>query len=195
MTEKQTPQPDHEPKEGASVDESHLKDADFEEIYRFMDEHAGEAASRIVSFKEPASEAGNHTAAPRPKRVVYIPEPKSEKEKSKEVSPRVRRNRKIAGAAGIVLTGLAGAGIMHELAEVTKDTQFSTATTVYTVQPGEGIMAAAEHIKGIQEHGDLRDAVTYIQNDPANIDVLRDGLQPNEQLVIPMSVKGYEDKK
>ncbi len=72
--------------------------------------------------------------------------------------------------------------------------EFSEKTTTYTVEPGDGIFDAAETIKGV-ETVDIRKAVEEIKNDPANATVLEDGLQPNEQLVIPTAVEGHENDK
>jgi hypothetical protein len=71
---------------------------------------------------------------------------------------------------------------------------FSPETTSFTVLPGQGLQDAAQEIKGI-ETIDIRDAVGYLESSPANSAVLEDGLQSGEQIVIPVSVEGFEDKE
>lgn len=66
--------------------------------------------------------------------------------------------------------------------------QFSEATQEYVVQDGDGLQNAAEAIIG-SEKIDIREAITHIKVDPANIDVLSDGLQPGEILIIPDHVE------
>lgn len=97
--------------------------------------------------------------------------------------------KKIAATAGVLLaTGAAIGGIANEY----KTPEFSEETTTYTIQEGEGLSAAAQHVQGDR---DIRDAIAHIEADPANIDVLKDGLQPGEQLIIPVSVEGFEPDK
>lgn len=62
--------------------------------------------------------------------------------------------------------------------------QFSEATQEYVVQDGDGIQNAAEAIFG-SDKIDIREAIHHISVDPTNIDVLSDGLQPGEILIIP----------
>lgn len=94
--------------------------------------------------------------------------------------------RKGVAATVITATALAGAGAAAY--EGMKGPTFSEQTHEYVVEPGDGILNAAEHIKGIDSI-DPRDAVQHISVDPANIDVLKDGLQPGEVLEIPDSVQ------
>ena len=82
-------------------------------------------------------------------------------------------------------------GIGYTAHEAFEPATFSEETTTYTVQPGDGLFSAAAQVEGI-ETIDMRDAVEHIDSDPANIDVLSDGLQPGEQLIIPVSVEGYD---
>lgn len=107
-----------------------------------------------------------------------------------ETSPRVKRNRAVAGAVGVSLAAGVGAGIA--LNEALEEPEFSQETTTYTLEPGDGLWDAAEEIKGADAI-DLRDAVHFIEVDPANTDVLKDGLHPGEQLVIPVNVVGHEN--
>lgn len=150
-----------------------------ESINLFEDENwlaAGQAARRTVE------------ASPQVENTPSYSEPKPLNEPVQTPS-RPSVGMKIAATTGALLaTGAVIGGISNEY----KTPEFSEETTVYTVQEGEGISAAAQHVKGDR---DIRDAVDYIAADPANIDVLKDGLQPGEQLVIPVSVEGYEADK
>jgi len=95
---------------------------------------------------------------------------------------------------GTALIATAAAGITGLASlddEVEKAPTFSTDTTTYPVGNGEGLYDAAESIPGINTI-DVRDAVQHISVDPANIDVLKDGLQAGEQLVVPISINGVE---
>lgn len=92
-------------------------------------------------------------------------------------------------AAGVIATtAVVGAGAGVYAASSNQGPHFSEKTAEYVVQDGDGLYDAAEQIKGI-DSVDIRDAVDHIQVDPANIDVLKDGLQPGEVLEIPDSVQ------
>jgi len=94
------------------------------------------------------------------------------------------RNRGIA--AGLIATGVVGGGFAaHQLGQ---GPEFSETTNEYVVQDGDGLYDAAQEIQGIDSI-DIRDAVHHIQVDPANVDVLSDGLQPGEVIIIPDSVE------
>ena len=90
----------------------------------------------------------------------------------------------IAGAAAGVTLAVGGPAIVENF----KAPEFSESSTEYVVRDGDGIQVAAEQIEGI-ESIDVREAIDHIAVDPANIDVLKDGLQPGEILVIPESVE------
>jgi len=111
--------------------------------------------------------------------------------KEPEAASRSRRGRNAAGATAALLgTTLALVGVDH-LAN--GEPEFSKETTTYTVGQGDGVFDAAQEIEGLR---DMNYGISHIKADPANIDVLKDGLQPGEQLVIPVSVAGYDkDKK
>jgi len=90
-------------------------------------------------------------------------------------------------AVGAIATAvLGGAGVAVHAAN--QGPEFSESTSEYVVQPGDGLYNAAEDITGVDSI-DIRDAVQHISVDPANIDVLKDGLQAGETVVIPDSVK------
>ena len=104
----------------------------------------------------------------------------------KKSNIRVTRFGKGAIAATLVVGGAIGAGAGLGLADRGPD--FSEKTTTYTVQDGEGLYDAAKAVEGSEEV-DQRDIVQEIKDDPANIDVLKDGLQANESIEIPVSVE------
>jgi nucleoid-associated protein YgaU len=66
----------------------------------------------------------------------------------------------------------------------------SQETTTYTLQPGDNLWDAAKAINGSDET-DLRDVVHRIEVDPANSEALRAGLQPGQQLVVPVRIVGH----
>ena len=101
------------------------------------------------------------------------------------------RDRIFAGtaAAAVVATGVLGLNAMGS--DVEPVPTFSEQTTPYSVQSGEGLYDAAESIPGINTI-DIRDAVHQISVNPANIDVLSNGLQSGEQIQVPISVNGVE---
>jgi hypothetical protein len=177
MTEKQTT-----PSESQSTNETEIvTQADLD---MFNDWTA--AAQRTV---------GIDTASPTYAIPSTAEAPDSQPKPAKrEVSPRVRRNRGLVakGAAAVAGTALLAGAMNMALAP----DEFSEETTTYSAEPGDGVWDAAEQIQG---SFDMQDAVAHISADPANIDVLKDGLQQGEQLVIPVSVAGYEpadqDKK
>ncbi len=117
---------------------------------------------------------------------------KAETTPSRQETPvQTRPSRGVTAVVGATLVASAvGVGVAAH--EATKAPEFSEETTTYTVDQGDGMYDAAEEVKGVE---DVRDAIDHIQADPANIDVLKDGLQPGEQLVIPVSVEGYKENK
>ena len=92
--------------------------------------------------------------------------------------------------AAVVAALAAGAGIGVHIAENTAPT-FSEETTEYQVQPGDGMYSVAETIPGYNTEDPL-DIINHISVDPANIDALKDGLQPGETLSVPVSINGVE---
>ena len=97
------------------------------------------------------------------------------------------RNRIIAAGVGVAVLGGVAAGVNEALAPPT----FSEESTTYTVQPGDGLESVVDSIPGI-ESADSRDVQHYVSVDPANIDALKDGLQPGENIVVPVSINGVE---
>ena len=179
MTEKQTPSPENQPSGRTPNPGEAVTD---EDIAMFNDwvAQSREAAQRTMAVEQPIE---------APRSIPVAPPVPEAPEATGGVSARVRRNRAVAGTVvGAALVGGIGYGLHEEF----KAPEFSEETTTYTVDQGEGVFAAAQHVKGVE---DLRDAVDYISADPANTDVLKDGLQPGEQLVIPVSVKGFEENK
>ena len=101
------------------------------------------------------------------------------------------RDKIFAGtaAAAVVTTGVLGLNAMGSDTE--QAPTFSQETTTYPIQNGEGLYNAAESIPGINTV-DIRDAVHEISVNPANIDILSDGLQAGEQIHVPVSINGAE---
>jgi hypothetical protein len=99
--------------------------------------------------------------------------------------------RRIIGAGvGVALAAGAGAGGIAIANAVNSDSPtFSEKTTEYTVQPDDTLSGIVEKIPGINTI-DERDAIEYVSVDPANIDVLKDGLQPSEIIEVPISING-----
>jgi len=179
MTEKPTSTPENQPQDASNQSEV----VSQQDLDMFNEWAAIGAAQRILDnapippvVEAPAPVANQYTEAA----VTSQPD-------SKQQSDRPKPNRTIATVLGASLA--VGAGYAaHEAFEAP---EFSEETSIYTVEPGDGIFSAAQQVEGI-ESIDMRDAVDHIQADPANIDVLEDGLQPGEQLIIPTSVEGYE---
>ena len=95
-------------------------------------------------------------------------------------------------ATGAVATATAGMLGLNAMGNETESVPtFSEETTTYTVQPNDGLEKIVNTIPGI-DTVDKRDAEHYVSVDPANIDVLKDGLHPGEQLVVPVSINGVE---
>lgn len=170
MTETYTPAPAHQDNETNASFDDHFKEIE-----------AMQAAQRIVDL------APTERSAPRPTEVTLPPEwseqdpsvPAQKQERSKKIGKKL-----LSGAlsAGLLI---GGGAVLHE---ALKAPEFSEETTTYTVQPGDGLYDAAEQIEGIGSI-DTRDAVDHIATDPANIDVLSDGLQAGESITIPVEVK------
>ncbi len=100
------------------------------------------------------------------------------------------KRRLIAGGVGLAVVAAAGTAATVANA-VSEPPTFSEKTTEYTVQPGDGLYTVVESIPGINTI-DERDAIEHVSVDPANIDVLKDGLQPGERIEVPISINGVK---
>ena len=111
--------------------------------------------------------------------------------------PNKRGNRavKIGVAAGIaagsIFGGVAVATVQAIESAPPKPPTFSEETAPVSATDGASIYSIAESIPG-NATVDTRDTVEYISSYPANIDVLKDGLQVGEQLEVPISINGVE---
>lgn len=85
--------------------------------------------------------------------------------------------------AGVGAAGVLAIGAANYIAEP----QPSEESVKITVQPGDGLQSIAEQIPGSEK--DIRAAIDSIAGDPANIDVLKDGLQAGEQITVPIHFK------
>lgn len=176
MIEKQTfPQEAEVPKQDGEI----ISDAELAMFNEWS--AAPDAARRTVDLSPPT-----HTQEPA---VAEMLDNVNTSPQKRQPSARVRRNRGAAAAALTVAVTAGGLGAIAGNAMAAPD--FSEETTTYTVEQGDGLYDAAHDILGSNTI-DMRDAVEHISTDPANIDVLKDGLQPGEQLVIPIAVAGHE---
>jgi hypothetical protein len=115
-------------------------------------------------------------------------------EQSPKISDQMRENRerhlfpilRRLGALGAL--ALAGIGAHAVYERNANPVDFSNETKQHTVKPGEGLYNAAYDVEG-SETTDLGVVVDHIAHDPANIEVLKDGLQPGESVIIPKSAK------
>ncbi|MGH7218116.1 MAG: hypothetical protein ACREGE_01570 [Candidatus Microsaccharimonas sp.] len=101
-----------------------------------------------------------------------------------------KRKRGSKAVAAVVGVGVA-AGLGAGFAAATAPDEFSNEKTSYIAENGDGLWDAAEEIEG---SFNMNDAIDSIKGDPANIDVLKDGLQQGESIVIPVSTKDIEDQ-
>jgi hypothetical protein len=95
-------------------------------------------------------------------------------------------------SAGLVLAAT-GAGLVTVNNATTTPPVFSEETNTYTVMPNDGLEKIVDKIPGINTI-DKDEAERYVSVDPANIDVLKDGLQPGDQIEIPISINGAESE-
>lgn len=104
-----------------------------------------------------------------------------------EEAQRRRKNRILRPLA--VVAGLSVAFGAYKGVEAAVSTpEFSDTTITYNVEQGDGMQTVVSHIDNINEI-DWREAATYVSQMPENQEVLSDGLQPGEQVILPESVK------
>jgi len=183
MTEKQTFQSENEQSPTPTDDGEIVSQA---QIDLFNDWAATGAAQRIM---EDTAEASISSEPPTHDAADYIPIRTNKV--TTTTRPTVRGTKRTGIIVGTALAVGGTAGIAVAANEALKSASFSEETTTYTVEPGDGLFSAIQHIEGIETINKW-DAVEHVQSDPANIDVLKDGLQPGEQLVVPVSVNGIE---
>lgn len=109
-------------------------------------------------------------------------------------SHKVRDGLVKGGIATVVALGVgAGLGATASAMDKPAPDAISEETTTFTATNGAGIYTAVDSIPGSTG---MRETVkNHITNDPANIDILKDGLQVGESIVIPVSVNGAEPTK
>ena len=90
------------------------------------------------------------------------------------------------GAAALTTLGVA---VAPELIDQANGPEFSTETTTFTVEDGQGWDSVADAVNGSEKvSNDL--ILETIKGDPANIDVVTRGdLHPGDSIVIPTSVE------
>jgi hypothetical protein len=102
------------------------------------------------------------------------------------------KSRAALKAVGITTALAAGIGIGATIVnDAHRPPTFSEETTSYQVQPGDGMYSVVESIPGAGSV-DQRDIIDYVSADPANIDLLKDGLQAGESISVPVSINGVE---
>ncbi|MFI5212511.1 MAG: hypothetical protein ACHQTE_00940 [Candidatus Saccharimonadales bacterium] len=89
--------------------------------------------------------------------------------------------------AGVLLAPSIRDTINHSVDVMNHPVAYSSETQTYVARPNDGLYNAAYSVDGI-EKVNLNDVVKHIHDDPANADVLRDGLQVGEVLVVPEHV-------
>ena len=101
-----------------------------------------------------------------------------------------RRRAAAVGVAGVTVLGAAVAvpAAVDALSEIHESNQpvFSTETTTRVANEGDTLWGIAQQIEGSEKY-DTQDTVSHIQ--ASNIDVLEDGLQAGESIVVPVSVE------
>lgn len=115
-------------------------------------------------------------------RINRIEARKSRVEKEK----RINFTKEALGyiALSAVILGSISMGLSNLNPEVT----YSTETTLYEVQPSDGINNAVFEVDRNPNEIPYQVVADHIKSMPENQDVLSDGLQPGERLVIPKSV-------
>lgn len=89
-------------------------------------------------------------------------------------------------ATGFAIAGAVAGGVA--VVEANNGPDFPETTTTYTVESGDGLQDVAEAVPG-SDKVDITEVTHFIKTDPANIDALKDGLQPGETIEIPTSVE------
>lgn len=160
MSEKQTNTPEQP---------STTQPDNFEDIISIQNNQEREAAQRILKA-ESSPDKSEATA------WDFLPD-------SRPRSGNKTRNRFIATGVGFVLA--VGAGVVATNSPSNQPPTFSEETTTFTANTGDGVCDAAEAVRG-SDSADMQAIVAHISTE--NIDVLKDGLNPGEQLIIPVSV-------
>jgi len=162
------------------------KKDDFADILAMQDDEAEmrRSAQRIIDG------ALAETPAQQPivnERQMELPFTSESAADTDTPNKRKRGSKAVAAVIGVGLTAGAVAGIAH----ATAPDEFSNEKTTYIAEDGDGLWNAAGEIEG---SFNMNDAIDSIKGDPANIDVLKDGLQQGESIVIPVSTKDLEDQ-
>lgn len=103
------------------------------------------------------------------------------------------RSRLIKVGVTAALAGAVAGGVaMHAIDTApAQPPTFSEETMPVAATDGSSIFSIAESVPG-HNTVDTRETVEYISSYPANIDVLKDGLQVGEQVEVPISINGVE---
>ena len=146
-----------------------------------------DAARSIVDLpKVPDTQTDRYQIPAGAPREVAAPE--------RTVSPETFARRRhiavgvAAGVTGLTVAAVAALPSMLNNNESEPAPASSVETVDYIVSNGETLWSIADKIEGAGELGtDKRDMIAQIQTDPANTDVLEDGLQGGDTIKIPVS--------
>jgi len=129
------------------------------------------------------------SAADRSNNLVFEQTPKPYSPAVTEAPKETSQNNSFnKGVAATIIAATAVGAVGFGVYEANKGPEFPETTNEYVVKPGDGLTNAAEQVPGVGSV-DIREVTHHIAVDPANIDVLKDGLQPGEVLEIPTSVE------
>ena len=116
----------------------------------------------------------------------------NEAEPVRTTSPSERARMGKTATRFMVVGSLVGAAVTGAMTPTLVDAldgpNLSTDTREFTVGNGESTYDAAEAVYG-SETADISAIASHIESSPVNIDVLKDGLQPGETLIIPDRVE------
>lgn len=133
-----------------------------------MDMQAAEAARRLVIIESTPVEDPSE----------QLPTP---------TAPPVERKKPTTGTVATAVMAGAALALAPQIADAVNGPRFSEETKSVVIEDGEGLYDAVGEIQGADTI-DPRDAVTHITSDPANIDVLKDGVQPGDSIEVPVEV-------
>lgn len=150
-------------------------------------------SEKEINTTDPLDDALAIQAIDAGRRLIEVAPTKSVTldEELRTIAPsNTNKNKLIAFGAGVA--AVAAIGGFSTIASAGQQVPtFSEETTTYPVELNDGPYDIAESIPGIDTI-DIRDAVDHITVDPANTEVFKDGLQPGEQVVVPVSINGAE---
>ena len=171
MSEIQTPH--QEPIESSEVD-------NFADINRIQFEQAErDAAKRLIQQETPQPFSQETTGWG----IGTLPVAPNSNSRSRLIK---------VGVTAALAGAFAGGAVVHAVDSApAQPPTFSEETVPVAATDGASIFSIAESVPG-HNTVDTRETVEYISSYPANIDVLKDGLQIGEQVEVPISINGVE---